>query len=175
MQNKSMGDERTSVTKITTAMMFAGPKSIGSFGDEDGWRIGLTCQVVDGGSNGPFLICAMPGKEELIIHWQGLEMLDGAHALLLALAIFYGDASVHGWLLETENVTQVGDELTPAPFFEFAPEVERQLVSRMKSIVKLGVITLAPDSSLKQEMVEYLVRRGLSVERFSSVPNPVAD
>lgn len=154
-------------------MIFAGPKAIGSFGDEDGWRIGLTCQLVDGGSNGPFLICNMPGKEEQIIHWQGLDVLDGAHALLLALAIFYGDGNVHGWLLETENVLQVGEELKPAPFFEFAPEVERQLLARMKTIVKLGVVTLAPESSLKQEMVDYLVRRGLSVERFSSVPNPV--
>jgi len=159
------------MSKNTTAMIFAGPKSFGSFGDSDGWRIGLTCQVVDGATSGPFLLCSMPGVPEQIIPWQGLNVEAGVHAVLMALALFYGDGSVQGSLLDTHNIEIESGVARPARFYEFAPEVEKRLFGGLRKLIKVGVINLAPDSSLSQPMVDYLVRHGISVERFSSIPS----
>lgn len=164
---KQWGKLEIRMTKVTTATILAGPKSVGSFGDEDSWRIGLTCQVVDGGSNGPFLLCNMPGRREQVIPWRGLTTESGVSAVLFALCIYYGDEGMLGLLEDTHNVIAEGGELRIAPFYEFSPEVATILFSRISEIVKIALIPLADDSSLTQEIVEYLALSGIKITSFN--------
>lgn len=163
------GDMEDTVMKHTTAMVFAGPKAIGSFGDESAWRIGLTCQVVDGGTSGPYWLCVMPGKKELAVMWNGLGIDEGVHSLILALALSFGDRQVIGILESTHNIVEGPEGLSPAPYWEIAPEVEAGLTSLLRERVKLGAIFIDEQSSLTEAMLAKLVGLGFSVDRHARI------
>jgi hypothetical protein len=157
------------VTKVTTAALLVGPKYIGPFADSDCWRIGLTVQVVDGGSNGPYLHCVLPGKPELTIPWHGFEPLAGNDALLLAISLFSGDSLAIGLLLQSHNVTVHGDELLVAEFYELTPELRRRLTDHFQDAVKIAWVKLSPDSSFSDELAGSLAADGFLIQAFSAL------
>ena len=159
------------VTKVTTAVLLAGPKDIGPFSDESAWRIGLTCQVVDGGSNGPFMLCDMPGRTQHAIPWHDLGTESAVDAALFALCLYYGDGYILGMLEDTHNVVVEDNDLRLAPFYEFAPEVKARLFERMSGLVKLAVLDFGQESSLTHEALRELEANGLSITRFGALEN----
>lgn len=155
------------MTKVTTSIVLVSPKAIGSFGDESSWRIGLSCQVVDGGSNGPFLMCDMPGRTQHAIPWQDLSSESGEAALLFALCLYFGDGAVLGLLEDTRNVVIEGGELRIAPYYEFAPEVKARLYERIRDWVKIAFVEFEQDTSLTSDVLGRLEANGISVNRFA--------
>lgn len=154
------------MTKATTAVIFAGPKYTGSFGDTQDWRIGLYCQVVDGGSNGPFLLCNMPGRIEQAIPWHGLDEESGVSAVLLAVAFYYGNDHILGLLEDTHNVYFEDDQMFIAKSYELAPEVRQQLFNHLSDIVKIGIINVSEESSLTPRISQLLENGRISIEVF---------
>jgi len=163
----SWGKLEVNVTKVTTAVILAGPKYIGSFGDDASWRVGLTCQVVDGGSNGPFLICNMPGRIEHTIPWHDLDEDSGVSAVLLALAVYFGNGHILGLLEDTHNVYFEDGQMLLARFYELAPEVRLQLFKHLTDVVKIAVVNFAEDSSLTPRIAQQLSDGGISTEFFA--------
>ena len=154
------------MTKVTTSVVLVSPKAIGSFGDESSWRIGLTCQVVDGGSNGPFLLCDMPGRTQHAIPWQDLTDEAAVSAVLFALCLYFGDGPLLGILEATHNIIIENSELTVAPFYDFAPEVRWQLFERLRNSVKIAFIELEKNSSLTADAMKTIQDNGISAIKF---------
>jgi hypothetical protein len=156
------------MTSMTTALVMISSKGFGPFASP-GWRVNATVQVVDGGSNGPFLLtsqCDPDSERDLgTLFVNSLEGEFLVDALVMLLGAQVGSESALGWLVETENAALSHERIEFAPYWDLDARVRDNLLGDFKDRVKLGVVTLDDSGSLNQQVLAEM--KGLGVEMHS--------
>lgn len=165
------------VTATTTAVLMISAKGFGPFA-APGWRLNSTVEVVDGGSNGPYLLTSQSDPstqrpvEPLFINSLGPEFMVDAIVLLIAAQV--GTESAMGWLTSTENVIESTEFIRFAPYWDLDGRVRDQLLRDFKDRIKLGIVVLEENSSLNKPVIDDLRSLGLEISLFGSFAECVA-
>lgn len=165
------------MTSQTTALITAGPRTIGPWGDRI-WRIGLTLQLVENSMahwlvtpTSPPLRPVEPGA--VLIEQPTQEFV--IDALIVALASHYGNDRVDGILHETHNLSDADGVHQIAPYWELAEDVRESLVAELANDLRLGVTRLDDFSLLTDDAVLELRMSGFDVDEYrlaDSAPGP---
>ena len=159
------------MSKVSTVLLSAGPRSIGPWGDRD-WRVALSAQLVEGGSVAYWL--AAPTEPALhpaapnALAIETPEHYVVVDSILMLLATHLGDENVEGYLLDTHNVTLVDGMRVVAPFWDItAAESLKFLVSRLTESVRLAFTILDEVRLVDDDVIQTLRVLGFDVEVYS--------
>ena len=165
------------MTRPTTALLSAGPRTAGAWGDR-AWRVALTAQLVSGGSADYWIVTptvpALHSVEpaELPIEQPGAEFV--VDSILLMLAAHLGDSAVEGYLLDSGNISLEGETRVIAPYWDVsAPSTAGYLAGRMSELVRIGITVLDELSPASDEVVDVLRQLGFDVDVFGLVSTSV--
>jgi hypothetical protein len=157
------------MTRVSTALLAIGPKSIAPWGDR-AWRVAGTAQLVS--ASVPYWIVTptQPAQHPVLpdeIEVSSPHSDSVVESILFLLASHFGDEGVEQSLVETHNI-QVNDlghrEL--ARFYELSQHTQAFLATRMSQQVRLGLIHLDDLSLVSDEVIESLRNLGFDVEVF---------
>ena len=161
------------MSRLTTALLVAGPRSVGPWDDRI-WRIALHASLVEGGSAAywiptpetPPLHIVSPS--EVVIEDPDVDgLLD---TTLLMLASQLGGEQVEAFLIETHNMTLENGVRRIAKFWELLPDTRDALAGMLSSSVRLGV-TIFDDLTLFNDQVVLALRDyGFDLDTFSIDP-----
>ncbi len=155
------------MTTSSTALVMVGPAGVGSFNDRL-WRVNPNgCQLVEGGSNGPYFLLRSEAQE-FPVHLDGTTTDEVVAGFLLSLALIVKDEHCLGLLRATHNLVGPWGEDRVAQFWELAPEVERSLVNRLKPLCRVGIVILDENSLFTSEVFSELQSRGFDVVKFET-------
>lgn len=156
------------MTKFSSALLMVGPAQVGIFGD-DLWRVGLTSQLVEGGSNGPYWLTPVTGfreKEETALIIGEIQSSVLVDSVIILSALASGEKRALGLLFDTHNVVQDEYGLHVAPYWELAPSVRDALVRYISPLVKLGLVRLDSETLMNQSLVNDLSLLNFRVQVF---------
>jgi hypothetical protein len=152
----------------STALVIVSPP-VGPWGDRL-WRIALSLQLVEGGSQAYWLLTpATPPEHDLTNTTVGLEIPDDdgvIDSLLLAIAAQLGNEPEIHILEETHNIQVDAEARTIAPYWEIAPETRQHLAEVLAPTFRLGIVTLEPNSLITPHVIEELSLLGFDVDVF---------
>lgn len=166
------------MTATTTAVLMISAKGFGPFASP-GWRLNSTVEVVDGSSNGPYLLTSQSDPstqrpvEPLFVNSLEPEFMVDAIVLLLAAQV--GTESAMGWLTATENVIESTEQIKFAPYWDLDSRVRDQILIDFKDRIKLGIVLLEENSSLNNAAIDELRSLGIEIELFGNIPESVAN
>lgn len=159
------------MTKTTTALIALGPATISPWGDE-AWRIGLTVQLVEGGS--PAYWLSNPTLEPLhSVHplHVDIEVPDEEctfNALLLSIAVQVGGEKIEHLLLETHNIALSGRVREIAPYWDLSDDLVHALGLEIAGKVRIAVTLLDEQTLMTKAVIAKLRSLGISVSVFIS-------
>lgn len=161
------------MTRLTTALLVAGPRSVGPWDDRI-WRIALHASLVEGGSAAywsvtpslPALHDAKPG--EVVIEYPDTECI--VDTTLMMLATYLGGEQVEALLVDTHNITLDDETRKIANCWELLPDTRTQLAKVLASSLRLGVTELDELTLLNTQAVEGLREFGFDVDVFALRP-----
>lgn len=159
------------MTRVTTAMLMAGPRSLSPWGDR-AWRVALTAQLVEGGSSAYWLATpTQPAAYEVKPDAINIETpdLDGMiDSTLIMLALHLGEANVEGYLYETHNLRVGNSGRWLAPYWELSEDGRDRLAKYLSPNVRIG-LTLLEDTTMFLLAYQGLVSLGFDVDVFAPV------
>jgi hypothetical protein len=156
------------VTKFSSALLMVGPAQVGIFGD-DLWRVGLTSQLVVGGSNGPFWlspVTGQQGKEESALLLESTDTSVIVDSVVILGSIASNDDQALGILRDSHNLVDDAFGEHVAPYWELTPSTRQQLLDRIVDRVRLGFVLLESESLLDQRFFECIRETGLKTEVY---------
>jgi hypothetical protein len=157
------------MTRLSTALLTIGPKSIAPWGDR-AWKVTATAQLVEGST--PYWIVTPTKPARHLVLPEEIEVssphVDSVvDSILFLLASHFGEESVENNLAETHNI-RVGEggvrEL--ARFFELSDHSRGFLAKQMSQQVRLGLTQLDDLSLMNDAVIERLSLFGFDVEVF---------
>lgn len=159
------------MSTVSTALVIVGPSGIGPFHSPE-WRVGLTIQLVEGGTNGPYWLSTpgevLPGvtrPDFLLI--DSLKPEDIAKSLCLLLI------SITTPQLELEELIHNGTLVKnqrgigfPSPW-KFNKDLLKACLKSLAENYKIGIVSLDEFSLLTDETTEILQKNfGISCSKF---------
>lgn len=157
------------MTRVSTALLAIGPKSIAPWGDR-AWRVSATAQLVEGSS--PYWIVhpTQPAQHPVVPNEIGVSSPHSesvVDSVLFLLATHFGEDDVEANLLESHNIELGDDGLREvAEFYELSDYNRGFLAKRLSERVRLGLTQLDDLSLVGDEVVEQLRRLGFDLEVF---------
>lgn len=157
------------MTKVTTALITAGPRTIGPWGDR-AWRVALMIQLVEGGSVPYFLPSPTVGALhqvsplEVEIEAPDDEIVLGS--LMMTLALQLGGTTCEEILLETHNISIEQEVRVVAPFWDLSSSTLQSLSNVLASNIRLGVTVLDPQSLATSALISNLRDLGFDVDLY---------
>lgn len=158
------------MTRTTTALITAGPRTIGPWGDR-AWRIALTIQLVEGGSAAYFL--STPTNEPIQQVSPAEVVIEAPHdectlsSLIMTLAAQLGTEHAQALLEESHNLTMENDIRHIAPYWDLSDELQRQLAQELAEIIRIGVVVLDSTSLVNPILISKLRDHGFDVDLYS--------
>lgn len=157
------------MTSYTNALLTAGPRTIGPWGDRL-WRIGFAAQYVTGSSSDYWLVSTNDASptvadfESLVV--PSPDETGVLDSILYLLAMQVGDPAVEQFLIEHHNVEIVAGRRVPVEFWELTDRTRVQLASLLAQQFRLG-LTLMEDSCLVSDrVISELKKLGFEVDVF---------
>lgn len=158
------------MTRSTTALLIAGPRSVGPW-DDRVWRIALHASLVEGGSAAYWLVTpTLPELHQVVPSEVVLEYPDVmgvVDAVLMMVASHLGGAQVEGLLCDTHNIATDGDVRRIARYWELFADTRSGLVDLLSPYVRLGITVLDDLSLIDSEVVSVLRHLGFDVDVFA--------
>lgn len=163
-------DRKETMSKVSTALLTVGPRSISPWGDR-AWRVSLTAQLVEGGSSAHWLVTPTEPAEyrlsssSLVVPApENDEVVD---SVLMLLASHLGDSAVEGYLVDTHNLEVLDGVRSLATFWDVSPsETTRFIVEKLSNRVRLGFTVLDDSSLVTGGVIETLRGYGFDVDVF---------
>jgi hypothetical protein len=160
------------MSRNTTTFVMVGPKGIGAFQDPL-WRVGVTAQLVEGGSNGPYWLTAPAthrddeaGPESLVINSDDPQLVAGSLVALLAATV--GDDALIAHLRRAGLITMSdGRRSIRTPWHLSGADLDECAESLS---VRIGIVRLAEHSALDAAAVAALRSWGFTVDEFTHTP-----
>ena len=158
------------MTRVTTALITAGPRTIGPWGDR-AWRVALSIQLVEGGSAAYFLATptaepinkVSPAEVEIAAPFDECTL----DALILTLAAHLGGSRIEALLEETHNISVQDDLRRIAPFWDLSHETMQCIASELAENVRLGIMLLDEISLVQPSLLLSLRDLGFDVDLYS--------
>jgi hypothetical protein len=160
------------VSKSTTTFVMVGPTAVGAFQDPL-WRVGVTVQLVEGGSNGPYWLTAPATHgdagvvpESLVIDSDDPQLVARSLVALLAATVGDDDLVAH---LQRAGLVRVTDgrRHIRSPWHLSGADLDECVDSLS---VRIGIVRLAQHSVLDAESVTALRSWGFTVDEFTPAP-----
>lgn len=158
------------MSRVSTALLAIGPKSIAPWGDR-AWRVSATAQLVEGTTPYWIVTATQPAQHPVVpaaIEVSSPHSESVVESILFLLASHFGEEPVEENLLETHNI-QVSNrrhrEL--ARFYELSDHTKDFVAKRMSQQVRLGFTQLDDLSLVNDEVIQTLRAFGFDVEVFS--------
>lgn len=160
---------RTLMTRVTTALMFASPRSIGPWGDR-AWRLALHASLVEGGAAAYWTATpTTPAQHEVSSSEVEVEMpdMDGViDATVLLLASHLGDEQVEALLIESHLLSIQDGVRTIARYWELFPDTRAQICELLSAQVRVGITLLEDLCLIDVEVINALRQLGFDVDLF---------
>ncbi len=159
------------MTRLSTALLIIGPKSIAPWADR-AWRVSCYAQMVEGSVAYWIVTPTQPAQhpvspDEIEVSSPHADAV--VESILFLLASHLGDEGVEENLVETHNI-QVNNlghrEL--ARFYELSDHAKSFLANRMSQKVRLGLTQLDDLSLVNDEVIQRLRQLDFDVEVFRS-------
>jgi hypothetical protein len=165
------------MTRLTTALVTVGPRSLGPWGDRL-WRVSLTAELVEGGSSAYWLVHPTVPADHPVATPEVLISIPypiaAAEALILGLAAHLGDEQVEDLLLETHNIELLDGIRYVAPYWELADTTASLLCDLLNSSVRVGLTVMDDMTLATPEMVALLRDYGFDVDVFTLTDSQLA-
>jgi hypothetical protein len=153
---------------MTTSLLFVGPAAVGPFGDADLWRVGPSCGLVEGGTNGPYFLMNGGQVNEYAMMVDGLDVDTALRAVILVLAVLSQNENAHYLLTESHNLVETSTGLQVAPCWDLADDVANQLVQILAASCRVGLVQLDRQPLISEAVLAELSRLGFAVTVFRS-------
>lgn len=157
------------MTRVSTALLAIGPKSIAPWGDR-AWRVSAAAQLVEGSSPFWIVTSTKPAQhpvfpEEIEVSSPNVESV--VDSILFLLAAHFGDQGIENNLVETHNIlVGEGGVRELARFYELSDHTRGFLAKEMSQQVRLGLTQLDDLSLMNDAVIERLGILGFDVEVF---------
>lgn len=157
------------MTRVSTALLAIGPKSIAPWGDR-AWRVSATAQLVEGTSPYWIVTPTEPAQHpvstnEVSVASPHIDSL--VESILFLLATHFGDEEVETMLSESHNIELDNDGLrVAAEFYELSDHNRAFIAKRLSEQIRLGLTQLDDLSLASTETVKQLRHFGFDVEVF---------
>ncbi len=157
------------MTRVSTALLMIGPKSIAPWGDS-AWRVSATAQLVEGANPYWIVTPTQPAQHsvspnEIAVTTPHSDSV--IESILFILATHFGDDDVETVLAESHNIALDNDGLrTVAQFYELSDHNRAFIAKRLSRQIRLGLTQLDDFSLASNETVQQLRRLGFDVEVF---------
>jgi len=172
------GNPGGSMSRVSTAFVMIAGASVGPWSGDNGWRVGATAQLVEGGGGGSYWETSPSGHqsdgtapESLVIN--SLDPRVVAQSLVLLLATTVWNEEVQQALLGTTNVETFEGRRMVANPWKLTAAMTQKLSAALVPEIRLGIVRLDDDCSLDAEAVAHLRTLGFTVDEFLS-PVPAA-
>lgn len=159
------------MTRQTTALLTAGPRYTGSFGDR-AWRLAICSQLVEGSD--PAYWISSPTAPPLHLVEPDIVEVDVPYSeavvdsILMVLCAHLGDEQIEGLLLDSHLVSIEDGIRRVAPYWApLADDVRLNLARPLSSYVRVGFTLLDEFSLVNDEVVGRLRALGFDVDVFS--------
>lgn len=158
------------MSRETTALLMAGPKTLGPWGDRS-WRVSLTAQLVEGAT--PYWIATPTLPEEHPTRPDEIDVVTPnseavVESILMMLSAHFGDHDVEVALIDTHNISMDQGMREVARCYELSDEIQKFLAERLSNQVRLGVLRLTSDTLVNAEAVVELRKLGFDVEEYEN-------
>jgi hypothetical protein len=156
------------MTSFSTALLFVGPSGVGPFHSRN-WRVGVTAQLVEAGSNGPYWLYEHEGREH-VVAIEGLDEDSVTRSIVMLLGHVIDNAFARGWLWDTHNLVLREDGSTAvAPCWELADSVLESVASNLREVCRLGWVRLDSSSLFDDAVSAHLLSLGFDLDAFDSL------
>ena len=154
------------MSRVTTALLTAGPKSLSPWGDR-AWRVSLVAQLVEG-SSAPYWIASPTQPAEHLVSPDSLQVEYPAAECVV-------ESAVETCLVETENVSLKDGVRHIAPYYDVsAPETFGYLTQKLSERVRLSITVLDEFSLVDDEVIRRLRQAGFDVDVYGLVSSGIA-
>lgn len=159
------------MTRVSTALLMIGPKSIAPWGDR-AWRVSGTAQLVEGST--PYWIVTPTQPAQHPVFPNEIEVSSPhtdsvVESILFLLASHFGQDGVEENLVETHNIeVNILGHRELARFYELSDHSKGFLAKRLSQQVRLGLTQLDDLSLVNDEVIQRLRQLDFDVEVFRS-------
>jgi hypothetical protein len=159
------------MTRQTTALITAGPRTISAWGDR-AWRVSVTAQLVEGSDPAYWIVTptqpALHAVSPEVIEVDMPYSESVVESVIMLLATHLGNEQVERLLLESHLVSLDGGVRRIAPYWSpLADDVIVNLSRRLSQSVRIGITIMDELSLVTDETVSVLRDNGFDVDVFS--------
>lgn len=159
------------MTRQSTALLTAGPRFAGSWGDRV-WRLAVCAELVEGSNPAywritptePALHLVSPNLVEVEVPYSE-AVVD---SVIMLLATQLGDENIEGLLLDSHLVSIEEEGRKVARYWApLADDVRSNLAGILSRTIRVGLTLLDDMSLVDEQVIEQLRELGLDVDVFS--------
>ena len=159
------------MSRQTTALLVAGPRYTGSFGDR-AWRLAICAQLVEGSDPAYWLSSptapALHPVEPEIVEVDVPYSEAVVDSVIMLLCAHLGDEQIEGLLLDSHLVSLEGGVRRVAPYWApLADDVRLNLSRHLSSFIRIGFTLMDEFSLVNDAAVDELRLLGFDVDVFS--------
>lgn len=164
------------MTRVSTALLAAGPRYVGSWGDR-AWRVSCYSQLVEGSDPAYWIVTpTQPALHNVSPETVAVDVPYSeavVDSVIMLLATQLGTENVEGLLLDSHLISLVDGVRTIAPYWApLADDVRSNLASILSSAVRVG-ITRLDESLVDEKVISELRRLGFDVDEFALASSPI--